>query len=110
MIENKEKCICNHSNPDTRCYPVTRCACKVHGKFSPKTIRFDTVFVKHYGDDHTPAAKKTVTGAFEIVVNLEKIEEIAKLSSWEKTQENFEIQLKEVVLQAISQAKEGKWK
>ena len=29
-----EKCICNHGNVLTDCYPKTRCACKVHGDFS----------------------------------------------------------------------------
>jgi hypothetical protein len=31
--ELNKKCICNHSNPEIDCYPKTRCACKVHGKF-----------------------------------------------------------------------------
>lgn len=28
--EEGEKCICNHSNPTTNCYPVMRCACPIH--------------------------------------------------------------------------------
>lgn len=31
---NQEKCICNHGDVENKCYPITRCACKVHGKFS----------------------------------------------------------------------------
>ena len=32
-IEGKfaAKCICNHADPN-KCYPITRCACKVHRK------------------------------------------------------------------------------
>lgn len=28
----ENNCICNHPRPETDCFPVIRCACKVHGR------------------------------------------------------------------------------
>jgi len=32
-----EQCICNHGDVENTCFPLTRCACKVHGKFNTMT-------------------------------------------------------------------------
>ena len=94
--EIEEKCICNHAHPTTDCYPKTRCACRVHGDFtpSPLTMEETTVVLKHFKIGNATAVI-TFKGE-KMLIGIDAPGQ----------EEKIEINLKPIVSSAVTQALE----